>query len=309
MKQFIRSAVLFSVFFAVTYPIFIYSWGSLAPQILKPNLNYCFGLSGHIYSRLKEVKNTTNVDVLFLGSSHAYRGFDVRIFEDDGLKVFNLGSSNQTPIQTKFLLRKYLDKLNPKVIVFEVFPGTFQSDGVEGSLCIISNDRNDINSLKMALKINHIITYNTLIYAHLRDIFHADTSFHEPKQKGNDTYISGGYVEKIITRYEPEEHTTKDWIFRDEQFVALEENITMIKERDIEFIIVYAPITSSFYKSYTNNDTFDDKMREFGSYYNFNLIMDIGDDMYFYDSHHLNQIGVKLFSRKVLEIIRELAIF
>lgn len=304
MKNFIKSVVYFSIFLVVTYPMLIVFWGSFAPQRLKPNINYPIGGYGHMYSRIKDLENTANVDVLFLGSSHAYRGFDVRIFEGEGLKVFNLGSSNQTPIQTVVLLKKYLDKLNPKVIIIEVCHREFESDGVEGSIDIIANDRNGINTTIMALKINHVKTYNALIYGFMRDIFNANNSFREPKQKGNDTYISGGYVEKELAYYSHVKRPTKIRKFNGKQFVAFEEIVSMINKRDIEFILVYASVTSSLYESYANNDTFDDKMREFGLYYNFNLIMELDDSLHFYDSHHLNQVGVTLFNKKVLEIIR-----
>jgi hypothetical protein len=39
-----------------------------------------------MYSRLSEIKNYKDIDILFLGSSHTYRGFDTRIFLDSGYK-------------------------------------------------------------------------------------------------------------------------------------------------------------------------------------------------------------------------------
>ena len=89
---------------------------------------------GHMYSRISEIKNQEDVDILFLGSSHAYRGFDTRIFLENGYKSFNLGSSAQTPTQTKVLVERYLGSLNPELVIYEVYPKTFTMDGVESSL-------------------------------------------------------------------------------------------------------------------------------------------------------------------------------
>ena len=83
-----------------------------------------------MFTRLKEVKTVKNVDILFLGSSHTYRGFDTSIFHDCGYSAFNLGSSSQTPIQTLTLANRYLKQLNPKLVVLEVYPGNFTGDGV-----------------------------------------------------------------------------------------------------------------------------------------------------------------------------------
>jgi len=82
------------------------------------------------------------VDILFLGSSHSYRGFNPQYFS--GYKTFNLGSSAQTPIQTNLLLKRYLHQLNPKTIVYEVYPISLSIDGVESSSDIIANDHHPI---------------------------------------------------------------------------------------------------------------------------------------------------------------------
>lgn len=34
-------------------------------------------------------------------------------------------------------------------------------------------------------------------------------------------------------------------------------------------------------------------------------IMNLNDSLYFYDSHHLNQIGVELFNEKLINILKE----
>ena len=52
-----------------------------------------------MYLRKIDADTTINIDVLVLGSSHAYRGFDPRIFKKAGIKLFNFGSSGQTLLQ------------------------------------------------------------------------------------------------------------------------------------------------------------------------------------------------------------------
>ena len=275
------------------------------PSIFKPNINYRIGSYGHMYSRLSEVKNKKNIDILFLGSSHAYRGFDTRIFSKYGIKTFNLGSSSQTPIQTKVLLDRYLNKLNPKIIIYEVYPVTLMIDGVESSLDLISNDKNDLPSLKMSLKINNITTYNTLLYGFINDIFNINKSFSEPIIKGDDRYISGGFVEKKIGYYNPTSTSfeKKEIVLNKTQFKAFSEIVSIIKKNGIKLILVYAPIPHYNYERYTNNWYFDSIMKKYSEYYNFNEIMSL-DNSYFQDSHHLNQKGVELFNEKLIDILQ-----
>lgn len=303
MKKFLEKILLFIPLSITTYIFLIIIWGDFAPGRLQKNLNYRLGSSGHLYSRLNEIKDTQDVDVLVLGSSHAYRGFDTRIFKKAGLKTFNLGSSSQTPMQTEVLLKRYLDELSPKIILYEVYPATFSSDGVESSLDIIANDKNDSESIDMAFRQNHIKVYNLLIYGFYRDLFKKNSYFIEASMKGDDKYIEGGYVERKLQYFKYLEYDRQKWELNNQQFKAFEQVLNLFDERNIPFVLVQAPITTQRYQSYVNNTEFDSTIKKYGKYFNFNKILDLDDRLHFYDSHHLNQDGVEIFNKKLIEII------
>lgn len=258
-----------------------------------------------MFNRLSEVKDIDKLDILFLGSSHTYRGFDTRIFNKNGLKTFNLGSSAQSPIQTKALINRYLDRLEPKLVVFEVYPPTLSIDGVESSLDIISNDDNDLHSYQMAIEINKIRTYNTLLYATIRDVLNLDDAFSYPTKQGEDTYISGGYVEKEISYFKTQNYPNKEITLNNKQVSAFENILETLRHKEIEYILVYAPISKNLYSSYTNNKYYDSLMSSYGNYYNFNKIMRLNDSLHFYDPNHLNQLGVELFNNELITIINK----
>ena len=305
MGNFIRSTLFFSVFTIFFYVLTIFLWDIAFPQAVKPNINYRIGSYGHMFSRVQELKKLKNVDILVLGSSHAYREFDPRIFKkelSEDIKFFNLGSSSQTPLQTELLLKRYLDKLNPKTVIFEVFPFGFSSDGVESSTDIIANDRNDLNSFIMALKINNIKTWNTLIIGALRDLFNMNSSYKEPRKNEKDTYIPGGYVEKEVSYYKEEKLPEKRWELKEMQVEAFKRCLSMIRAKGAKLILINAPVTFSHYSSHPNQAYFNKRMSNYGTYYDFNEIMSL-DNSYFYDSNHLNQNGVELFNRKLIDII------
>jgi hypothetical protein len=304
MKNFFLNLLKFTGFAFVLYLLLLIIWGSFAPFFMKKNINYNLGAYGHMFTRLQEVKSIQNVDILFLGSSHAYRGFDPRYFETSGVTVFNLGSSAQTPLQGELLLKRHLNKLNPKLLILEVYPGTFAMDGVESSLDIISNDRNDLLSFKLILNQNHIKLYNTFFYALFRDFAGLNKNFKEEPRKELDTYISGGFVMNDLSFFEYREHEPRAWEFRTEQFKALERIIKLTQEQKIELIFIQAPITKGLFSAHTNNKDFDELMLNYGTYYNFNYLMNLDDSLHFYDAHHLNQNGVELFNAKVIEVLK-----
>ena len=303
MRKFIINSVVFLFFSVSFYCIALFLWGSIAPASLKPNLNYRMGSYGHMFSRLSEAKNISDVDALFLGSSHAYRGFDTRQFSKHNLKTFNLGSSAQTPKQTNVLINRYLEKLNPKLVIYEVYPETFMLDGIESSLDIIANDENDIHSFKMALNHNHIKVYNTFFYGTMRNLFNLNQSFIEPANKEDDTYISGGFVEKKINYFKPIAFKNKKITFNEDQLEEFSKIVLKLKNENYKVVLVYAPITPSNYSSYTNTSYFDSIMRTYSEYYNFNKLIRLEDSLHFYDKDHMNKNGVNLFNEKLIEVL------
>ena len=305
MKKLIKNIFYFIPFLFIVYVLNIILWAEVAHPLFKKNLNYKIGSYGHMYSRILDIKNYNNVDILFLGSSHAYRGFDTRIFKKNNFKVFNLGSSGQTAVQTNVLLNRYLDHLNPKLVIYEVYPSFLSGDGVESSLDIIANDKIDFNSLLMALEINNIKTYNALIYAYYKEIIGSKRNYNEHKKINDDEYIPGGYVEKRIKYFVKKKLKQKKIKFIDYQLESFNEIVSLLKEKNIELLLMYAPVTHEDYNRYENNSFYDSLMSKKGIYYNFNRLIKLDDSKHFYDSHHLNQHGVKVFNNEVIRLLKK----
>lgn len=300
MKPFVtffKKLTVFSVFLLFVYVLLIYVAGEFLPKKIKPNINYKIG---HNYLRLKEVKQTSNVDILFLGSSHAYRGFDTRIFNAAGYTIFNLGSSAQTPTQTLILLKRYLKQLNPKLVVFEVWPEVFTSDGVESSLDLIANDTNDLSTLQMVWDSKNMKVFNTYIYANIKNLIGSETNF---EQK---TYHDGGYVsqDKLNYNQDAKPNRTK-LIFKNRQLTNFEAILGILKTEKVEYLLVQAPVTNQMYQSFTNISWFNAKIDGYGNHYNFNGKLKLDDTLDFYDNHHLNQKGVKLFNEAFLKLLTD----
>lgn len=306
MKKFLKSVLLFIPFAAVIYLALLLLWGvEFMPDYLRPNLKYRAGSEGHTSERLKEVKTMDDLDILFIGSSHAYRGFDTRIFEKNGLRVFNLGTSAQTPEQTMVLLNRYLDQLNPRLIIYEVYPRVFTNDGAESALDIIRNDANDIHSLRMALKINNSKVYNTLLYAVMQQALNSHNTRSKPVQNKKETYIRGGYTGREMTYFKDSVYPAGHWRFRKQNFAAFKKVLLLLKQKSKKLMLVYTPVTAGFNKSFSNNDEFDSIMHRSGYYINFNTRMVLNDSLHFMDEHHLNQRGVEIFNDSLIRLLKK----
>lgn len=297
MKKFVKNIALFVPVFVIFYCVVICLLGEFAPYRFRDIVNYRLGANGYLHSKIREIKEFKNVDILFVGTSHAYRGFDVRIFQKHGYKTFNLGSSIQTPIQTNLLLERYLEELNPKLVVYDVNPDIFGNDGVESSLDLISNDRIGFDTFEMAFNLNNVHTYNTLIFSYYKQITDADKKYKEDEIKGEDTYISGGFVQKKLKRFTSEKHYPKEKYSLDSmQLDCFDKNIKLLKSRKIPYVLVHMPMTKKLYQSKKNHAEITKLMtQKFKSrYYDFNQLLQLNDSL-FYDDNHLNQLGVQVF--------------
>jgi len=300
--------MLFCLLSLVGYCGLLIIVGESGIPLFTKNLAYKIGSPGFMHTRIREIKKSRNIDVLFIGSSETYRGFDVRIFRDSGYTCFNLGSSAQTPLQTELLLNRYVDSLNPGIIVFEASPASFMNDGVESELDLIANDKVDIGTLKNSFKLKNLKVYNTIFYALYRELTGRDKDFKEAQEAGTSKYIPGGFVERKMRKISPADLIPENRIeFRP---IGYQENafrniVELAKRKEKTLFIVQAPVCKVERERYSNYYAADSFFGVAGRYINFNNLS-FDDTVHFSDKVHLNQVGVKKFSNAVItELLRK----
>ncbi len=304
MKKLVKRTVLFLLLAVPFYLLALLAVGSL-PYPFHPNLFYPLGGYGYMHTRIREIPDFKDVDILFCGPSFAYRGFDPRIFAAAGYTSFNLASSSQQPIQTKLLLDRYLDGLNPQQVVMAVGPGSMVDDGVESTLDLIANDRKDAGLIRMVFKVNHLKTYNALLYGLERSLLGMDKGYRESvDNRGDGTYIRGGFVEnKQLNNQADTIIPSRPITFRPIQAEALQAIASLLKQRGIPLTLIYLPVTQAYYHSFTNLPAFHEQMKTYGIYYNLNECLPLNDAFHFYDAQHLNQYGVEIVDQWIIDNI------
>lgn len=281
---------------------FIPTYFAVVPLIycgpMKGNLKLVRGGTGHLYSRLLEADSIRDVDVLFLGSSHTYRGFDTELFSLNGVTSFNMGSSGQTPDVTYLLLKKYINKINPKRVIYEVYPKTIFSQSIDSRIDLISNSKPTYFGF-LELSDIGMDEINSAILRFWNHIFSKD--FIEKKVKGSDYYRPGGYVKNTSIRNTF--NIEKEYINLDLNnpgFFYFKKNLELIKSLGVEVILVFAPIPDDTYNRYCQIDRLDSIFDNQGlRYINYNS-MSLNDTLHFKDDDHLNHDGVQLFNRNLM---------
>ncbi len=250
-----------------------------------------------------EMERENDLDILFIGSSHCQRGFDPKYFEEEKIKTFNLGSIAQTPVNSYFLLKKYIHKTQN--VVLEIFPATYNFSGNESFFEILSANNEYPFLLEQAIALKQFSPLQTLS---LKPFIDAEIS---EKQLDKCIYRKG-YIQvndsakNKNVKYVPLTLIDKNTAF---QFKYLKKIIALCKENNKRLILVYAPIPSKFvftnevqfktelYKILKENDlNFIDMSRKHG----------LNDENNFYDDDHLNTSGVMLFNKALIRELRNI---
>lgn len=307
MKRFLKISVVFTIVAMMGYFVLVFVTRSFFPSnyAYLVNVPYVPSGQGHLKARIDDIQQFSDIDILVIGSSHAYRGFDPRLFEAHGYSMFNLGSSAQSPIQSYYFLQKYIDQLNPKLVIIEVFPKTFSSDGIESGVDLISNCPMDIQLTEMALGFTNIKPFNSLLYR-IADQGVLNHTYPQEHNAGLDHYVSGGYVERQAGNQKS--YTIPDSIslkLDKKQLKAFEKTINLLKNKNISFVLVQAPVTKELYHSFRETEPFNKLMSSYGMYYNFNEIELLQDSVLFYDSDHLNQRGTEKFNKILFDTLSD----
>lgn len=293
MKRFLLHIILFVPVALVGVCLLICLLGGTGRL---PNVVYRLGHADHSFTRFREADTIGPVDVLFLGSSHAYRTFDPRIYAARGISSFNLGSSNQTPLQTEMLLHRYLHRLQPRLAVLEVHPDVVCNDGVESSLFLLSHLPPSWHEVPMVLREHNAKVFCTAVYAAFRNSFSASyRHFSEPVETQGNRYVSGGYVERDMEHYSPRKLDPISVVPRRSQMAALRRCTRLLSDRGIPYILVEVPDTKALQYVESELDGFQDEVSTYGKFY-FNCFPSLDDSLHYYDAGHLNQLGVERFN-------------
>lgn len=295
MWKFIFKCFSFLLVGAVIYPLFLVGWGIIMPVQFKSNLINT-PLLGFTSEKLAELRRVSQPDILFLGSSHAYRSFDPRIFQQSGYRIFNLGTSQQTAVVTNWLVDRYMDRIKPGLVVYVVDQGMLTSSGVESAVDIMLNDSMGLDMLRLLSDVNHINLLNAGIYHLAWDILPLSKSHMIQKFNNKEKYISAGYSIYL------KDSSKNKFVIQKNKLALSKVNIFKfqkiilnLKKRGISYILVTTPFTKDYALKRRSSALFN--FADYGPYTDFNDEIKLDDNTHFYDAHHLNQKGVNEFNR------------
>ena len=309
MKKFLVKILIAGlVAFTFSISLILATEIELFADLLPSKISLPKGTTSHQWSRQREADTTRNVDVVILGSSIG-QSVDVRGFKKFQLKAFNLSSGSQSPIQSSYLIDKYLDSFDPKLLIWDVYPFTFSYVALESTLDLISNCQQCDQMIPMLIYTNSSLAWVSYCKRLMLLPFEDETiSF--PKETGISTYIHSGYMETNYPSPEmPQETEPFDLKALDIQKRIFEAVLLRLKEKSIPVLLIYSPKSTSYSSNFQNQQEWFDYFQSSVDaglavkFINFNKVFSEEkiNKTHFSDLAHLTKMGVKNYNSILMD--------
>jgi len=300
MKLMIRNSlkVLLAAFAIYVAVIFIFSNVQLIDRRMSlffvPNLQRNGGQELQMMRDL--TSNSTKYDAIVLGSSHAYRGYDPRIFEQAGVSVFNAGTSAQNAKGSLVLYNEYL-KDRADVFILDIYDPVFELEGTESNMRLIQNVPTNAAAFALVKQEVKMYTLNALAVRL--------ASLNVKDEAPNADYIKNGFCEKKGILYAVEPLSDSVFDANEEMFVAFEKMIKQMQSEGKRIVLCSHPLPAStglrnYHEKFLAR--FSPIIERLGvPYIDLTYYTEGFGINEFADLSHLNQQGVELYNRLLLQ--------
>jgi hypothetical protein len=254
------------------------------------------------------MKSGVGPQILVLGSSHAYRGYDPRLFAADGRTLFCLGTSSQTPVDTAVLVHDLvLPKLSSQqakpLILLDIYDRLFEMPAFEGTSRLIQNAVQDATAWHHLTAAPDIRLFNAFA---VRLATHAGKT-----EVQTADYVSNGYCSQAPPATDQVPHFLEPFAGRPDQLQAFDAVLGQLVGAGLQVIVVSTPMPQAegfaTYRASFRKEI-DPILSHHGVIYlDYTQEHPLQWPNHFGDSHHLNQAGVEVFNPILLERLKLLS--
>jgi hypothetical protein len=240
-------------------------------------------------------------EAIVLGSSHAYRGYDPRIFEEANIRLFNAGSSSQNTLVSRALTEHILQPSAQQLYLIDVYDKVWSGDGIESCNRLIQNSISHDFSLDLAfypLDLRKINQYSTWLFS--------NTTVKEVEAKD---YVRLGYCSQQDTLTKAPEALPSPETINPLFEQQLKKTMELLDRAGASYIFVShpQPVTQGLQTYHAPLKKIVENIAKASNtfYLDYTLDSRFADYGYFADANHLNQRGVDLFNTILIKDLKE----
>jgi hypothetical protein len=251
---------------------------------------------GGTYVKFREFNGNEKWDIVILGSSHAYRGYDPRIFESKGYKTFNLGTSDQNMMCSYYIAKNYLNRSNCRMVILDLYDRVFTQQNLESMSDVVHNITSDKAAFQVAMSSRDIRGLNMFTlrqFNKLRAPLNIDTNGFVNGFYPTNTYLTPPASKRIVWKY----HTND---FQMEYFRKL---IEYLQSEGIQLVLTEHPMPALYTPQ--DHELFVADIQAIANEYKLVYLDYMKDSSmtgirYFADETHLNVEGVTAYNNKLI---------
>lgn len=240
-------------------------------------------------------------DALVVGSSHAYRGYDPRVFDEHGLAMFNLGSTAQTPLSSRVIVDEYVDATTTRLLIFDLYENAFNQAGNESVSDLTQNIGSDRAALELAWDFHDPRGLNLMTLRMLTK--------NEPPKYTDKNYVTRGFaVEPDSARGKRIRYDVGKPYRLDhrqlERFISL---LDLCKKRGVPVVLTthFYPHQSDRAKHAAFKTAINMAIAGRGlRWYDLAYAHGLSDEDHFVDHNHMNAAGARIFNERLLDSLQ-----
>ncbi len=266
----------------------------------------------HSFKSLQEFERTKKekFDFVVMGSSHAYRSYDPRIFAREGYRIHNLGTSSQRIMHSYVLGNTLINRSITDCVIIDLYSGAITGTIDEASTNLIQNIPTLKGAVQMALHSKDIRAINMLTLKCFDHLFlkksEIDTTVNYNKRS---VYINGGFAETKDSINAPNPRQRYQYIKGNSNLKYLEKLLRHFEKEKLKVFIVFTPTPKEYRPQ--NKEEYVLEISQLASAFknvtmlDFTSKLDLNSQHHFYDHRHLNQSGVEIFNKVLISELKE----
>ena len=270
---------------------------SIGKPLIYRTAYYYQWKGGVAQTKFAEWDPSATWDAIVVGSSHAYRGYDPRVFSDRGYRMFNLGSTAQTPLSTFAILKYYVDSSRTKLVIIDLYENAMDQEGLESVSDLSQNLSMDMAAAELSGRSHDLRALNMFTLRMMNK--QGPVMYKDANYKMNGFSVK---VDSVKKKIDFSKHVPLKLNERQQEYLM--KCLDLCADRGIRVVLCthFYPHQSDHLRFADLKHWVDSAITDRGiAWLDFAYAHALSDTNHFYDHNHMNEAGARIFTERLLD--------